>query len=558
MSLAQKKPKPVIVVGRVLNAADSAKVRGYFYTALQEKTRQNLSESADNFRQILEMDPSNHAALYELAGIYLSQNQIAEAEIYARRAVTVNSDNKWYWLLLGDIYKKTRQVDQLTLVFDELIRINPMEKDYYFDKANALFIQSKYKEAEQVYAEIDDLFGVSADLTNARQRIYQKQGNTDKASLELESLIAANPTDLGNYLSLSEVYAKSGEFEKSITLLNKAKEFNRNDPYIQLALGDAYRLSGKNTDAMAEFKKAFANPTLNIDAKVQILLSFFSRFTDAGIRTDATQLALITTKTHPANPKSFAVYGDILYQDRKFNDAKAAYKKALSLNDQVYQIWEQLLSIEIGLNDFDGAITDGEEALSLFPNQAPLYLYTAIAYLQTKNQQKAISYLNNAISLDAENTALVSQAYATLGGAYNDVKNFKASDEAYEKALKINAENAFVLNNYAYYLSLRGEKLDKAERMSKLSNELQPGNSSFQDTYAWVLFKQKKYKDARGWIEKAIANNSESAVQIEHYGDILFFLGEQSLAVEKWKLAKEKGLKSDILDKKIYEKKYVE
>src|SRR5690606_14729588 len=119
------------------------------------------------------------------------------------------------------------------------------------------------------------------------------------------------------------------------------------------------RLNGKTTEALNEFKKAFTNPSLNIDAKVQILLSLFSRFDDPAARAGAAELAAITTKSHPTDPKSFAVLGDILYQDRKFNEAKTAYKKALSLNNQVYLIWEQLLSIEIGLNDFEGAIADG-------------------------------------------------------------------------------------------------------------------------------------------------------------------------------------------------------
>src|SRR5690606_25831564 len=111
--LAQKKPKPVIVVGKVLTQSDSIKVRDVFYTALQEKTRQNLNESVNKFREVIEMDPSNHAALYELAGIYHSQNQEADAELYARRAVTVDSEIKWYWLLLADIYKKTRNIGEL-------------------------------------------------------------------------------------------------------------------------------------------------------------------------------------------------------------------------------------------------------------------------------------------------------------------------------------------------------------------------------------------------------------------------------------------------------------
>ena len=158
-----------------------------------------------------------------MASFYHAQNQEKEAEKYAREAVTISTDNKWYWLLLADIYKQNRDLDQLILVFNELIRISPMDKDYYFDKANAFYIQSKNDEAEKVYDEIETRFGSSDDLVTARQRVYQKQGNSEKATTALENLISENPTDMRNYLNLSEVYLKSGNINKTIEILNKAK-----------------------------------------------------------------------------------------------------------------------------------------------------------------------------------------------------------------------------------------------------------------------------------------------------------------------------------------------
>ena len=558
-AFAQKKNAPVFVVGRVLSSTDSSKIKELFYEGLREKTKQNTVESGTYFQKIIEIDPSNEAALYELSNVYHLQNQEKEAEKYARNAVTVNSDNKWYWMLLGDIYKKTRNIDQLILVFNELIRLDPFEEDYYYDKANAFFIQNKNDEAEKVYAEIETRFGSSENLINARQRVYQKQGNPGKAASELESLITKNPADMRNYLNLSEVYLKQGEINKTIETLTKAKNINSSDPFISLALADAYKSQGKNNEAFAELKKAFADPSLNIDAKVQIILSFFPEIKeDAKTRTEAVELALITTHAHPTDPKAFSVYGDILFQDNQLDKAKNSYKKALELNNQVYQIWEQLLNIETYQRDYSAVITDGEEALSFFPNQARLYFYTAIAYAQNNKHDKAVSYLKNAASLEIDDNGFLSQIYSGIGDSYYKLKKFKESDQSYEKALELYPDNAYVLNNYAYYLSLRKENLDKAASMSKRSNEIHPGNASFEDTYAWVLFKQKKYKEAKIWIEKAIKNNKENSTQLEHYGDILFNLGEKDRALEQWKLAKEKGEKSEILEKKIYEKKYFE
>ena len=108
-------------------------------------------------------------------------------------------------------------------------------------------------------------------------------------------------------------------------------------------------------------------------------------------------------------------------------------------------------------------------------------------------------------------------------------------------------------------MSVRGLSLDKAAQMSKRSNDLQPNTASFEDTYAWILFKQKKYADAKVWMEKALANDKDhSAVQTEHYGDILYHLGDADAALANWKKAKEYGGDSSTLQRKINEKKYVE
>ena len=59
-------------------------------------------------------------------------------------------------------------------------------------------------------------------------------------------------------------------------------------------------------------------------------------------------------------------------------------------------------------------------------------------------------------------------------------------------------------------------------------------------------------------MEKAMQHNKDSAVQVEHYGDILFYLGDVEAAVLNWKKAKQGGAASPQLDRKINEKKYIE
>ena len=560
---AQKKGQPkdavVIVTGKVLSQKDSLQVTDLFFEGLHEKMLMNYQQSASYFTKVIEIDPANDAAMYELANMSFSENRADEAETLIRNAVTVKPDNEWYWALLSDIYKKANKIPQLVPVLEELEKIAPQKEAYSYDKANALLLLKRTDDAVIAYDEIEKKFGSSEDLTSARQRILMQQGKPEKVEEELEKQIRSNPEELRNYLYLSEVLAKSGEREKAINILNKAKLVAPANAMVRLALADNYKALNQFENTFIELKVAFTDPNLNIDEKVRIVLSFFPKFADMKARAYANELASIMVRVHPNEAKAFAVYGDVLFQEHKYEQARDSYKQAIKLNDQVYPIWEQLLRIEISRAEFQQAISDGDEALTIFPNQAALYLYTGIAYAQTKKYEKAISYLKSALDLQTDDKEILVQIYSTLGDSFNSLKRHAESDQAYNKALELDPRNSFVLNNYAYYLSLRGENLNEAEKMSRRSIELDPNNASSEDTYAWILFRLKRYADARIWIEKALQDKPvNNAVQLEHYGDILFFLGEEAKALEQWQKAKSLGSGSETLDKKINEKKYID
>jgi len=557
---AQQQPgDPAKGAGKVLDFDDSTKITELFFSGLGEKAKLNAQQAGNYFKQIIEIDPANDAALFELANIYHTQNQEKEAERLVRAAISVNPNNEWFWLLLADIYKKTNNLPQLNLVFDELIKLAPQKEEYYFDKATALLDQNKVDEALAIYDMIEKKHGLSDDLTNARQRIYQKQGKTDKAAVELEKLVKSDPSDVSNYIELGQLYYNSGDKDKALQILLQAKSADPGNAFVRITLADLYRSQGKTEESYAELKSAFESSAMSVDAKIRIILSLLPQFKDAKGMEEATTLAAILVQTYPANAKVHAIYGDILFQQKKQTEALKSYKKALELDNQNYIIWENAIQIEVSASDFDSAIKDGEEALTVFPNQAGIYLYTGMAYAQKKNHEKAVSYLKNAASLETEDKGRQVQIYSALGDSYNALKNYPESDKAYEKALQMSPDNTYTLNNYAYYLSLRGENLDKAEQMSHRSNDKEPNNGSFEDTYAWILFRQKKYKEARTWIEKAIKDNKGNNTTLaEHYGDILIQLGDTDLAVQQWTKAKNNGVKTEKLDRKINEKKYIE
>lgn len=548
-----------IVDSKPLTYADSLMVKDLFFKALIAKTSENQKDAEDFFSKIIQIDPANDASLYELANLKKLKNDYPQAQQLLEKAVSVKPDNEWYWAALADCDEKNNDFAKLENVFSELIRINPDKPEYYFDAANAFFYQKKYDEALQVYDKLETLTGPTDDLLANKQKIYLKQGNVDLAARQLEKMIADNPLQTKYYLFLAELYSANNFGDKALKVLQTAEKLKIGNGLVHLALADIYRDKKGYEASYNELTLAFAIPDVDIDQKIKIILGYLPRFPDPNAKASALELSRILVGAHPGDAKAYAVYGDMLVQNDKLKDAKDMYQKSIALNNQVYAVQEQLVRIELGGNDLDGAIRDGENSLSFFPNQAWMNYLVGVAWLQKKDNNKAIGYIKNATTLEFQDKDLLSQSYSALGDCYHNIKDNVNSDNAYDKALTYNAGNVYTLNNFAYYLSLRGEQLDKAAAMSKQSNELQPANASFEDTYAWILFKQKDYNGAKLWMEKALADDkTNSAVKSEHYGDIMFYLGDINTAVENWKKAKANGDQSPVLERKINERKYIE
>jgi tetratricopeptide (TPR) repeat protein len=565
-AFAQKRSNGDGAPQKQLSAADSSRVKELFFSAIRQKTIDNTRLATELFGQVLAIDPNNDASMYELANLQKAQNNYQAAGPLLEKATSVSPDNEWYWLALADSYEKANDLVKLQGAFDQLIRINPDKPGYYFGKASVYSVQRKYDEAIKLYDKVETITGPTEELQSNRQKIYLIQGKVDKASDGLEKMIASNPNEARYYLMLAEVYNSNGLNDKAIEVLNKGvaaldKEKNNGLGYglLHMALADVYKDKKDPVASFNERKIAFANPDIDIEQKVRVIQGYVPQLTDPKLKVQVLELSRIMMSTHPNSDKALSIYGDMLVQTEQYREAKPVYKKSVELNPQSYQVHEQLVRIEMAESDFEGAIKDGENALSYFPNQAWMNYLVGIAWQQSKNYNKALGYLKNAAGLEAADKDMLSQCYSAMGDCYHSISDNKSSDEAYEKALSYNPDNAFTLNNYAYYLSLRNEHLDKAAAMSKHSTELQPNTASFEDTYAWILFRQKNYAEAKVWIEKSLAHDkTDSPVKTEHYGDILFFTGDTNGALQNWEKAKKQGGASPALEKKINEKKYSE
>jgi len=526
-----------------------------FLDANKEKIIGNHSKAALLFAECIRRNPDDDASYYELASLLAMDKKYDDALIFAQKAVSINPKNEWYLLLLAELHSAKKQIKDAAGIYENLIKKYPSKLDYYYDLASLYLYSRKYKEAINVYNRLEKIIGVNEELCLQKQSVYLYTNNLKGAIQEIQKLIKAFPSESKYKILLADLYMDNEQGGKAFMLYEEVLKIDPKNTEVNLALADYYRSIGKTDLFFEQLKLAFLNPMVDIDSKVKILLSYFTvtdKVSNAEMLEQAYGLLDLLVQVHPYDAISYSMYADFLSRDNKNAEARDMFLKVVELDNSRYLVWEQLLVLESDMRNYTSLDTLSSKALELFPEQALLYLFSGFSNYMLKNYAKSIDIFTKGLQYAVFNEKLMAEFYMYLGDSYNHLKNYAESDAAYENALKRDPNNILVLNNYSYYLAVRGEKLERAKGLSKKANELKPNISSYQDTYAWVLFKMEAYNDALIWIEKALSNNGKNnPVIVEHYGDILYMLNRKLEAIEEWKKSKEMGRETEALNKKI-------
>ena len=545
-AIAQKSGKK----GKKQSRQDNATL---FMEANTKKLLGEYDEAKELFLKCLEADPADAASMYELARLARINNQTPEALEWAKKAVETDPDNVWYMKLLAELYQENMEFDKSIDVMEELVNRHPENLEYLYELALSHLLVGNYQKSIETYNDIESIIGITEEISIQKQKIWMRMEKPQKAIIEIEKLCEAWPQEARYKSILAELYMSNGEEEKALQVYMEIAEADPDDAYIQISLSDYYRKKGDMEKSFVHLKNGFSNPRLSIDAKVQILLTYF---TDEAFmkerQEDAFELADILVATHPDEPKAYSIQADLYYQAEDWEEARASLRKVIALDSSKYMVWEQLLFTESHLEDFEAMRNESRRTIDLFPQQPLPYLFAAVASYNFEDHEQMIADLERGIRFVVRNDLLLAEFYNYLGDAYHQVGKDEKAFEAYESSLKINPENSIVLNNYAYYLSLQGKELEKARTMAKKATELDPENASNQDTYGWVLYMLGEYEEALKWIGMAIENhNTDNAEVLEHYGDVLYKLDRKEEAQEYWKRALKAGKGgSDQLEKK--------
>lgn len=565
-ALAQRKKRPSDTEspGLKLREAEFFFTEGEKFFILED-----FSKALLYYQRALEINPSNATIHYKIAEVLARSNKqddLIKASTCIENALKLEKGNKYFYLLAAVIYNNLARFDKSAEAYETMIREVPGTEEYLYDLAAVYQYAGQPDDAIRTYNRTEEIFGINEMASLQKLRILMESGKTREALAEGEKLMSAFPDEERYAMAFAETISQRGMRDEAIARLEKFVTANPEAGNAKMLLAGLYRDARLEEKARPLLLSLFDDPFIELNSKLIILGAYNTELNqnrqkniqDPDKEAFALRLYEKLVATETESPELHIIGGDLYLSIGRDRDAQREYMKAVEGGEVNFEVWENLIYLEVKLEQWDDVIRHAEEALDMYPNQSMIHYFLGFSYLRKREWREAIGSLEQAKKLGHSNPAFVCEINGLLGDAYNAVREFAKSDRAYEEALAYNPEYAIVLNNYSFYLALRKENLEKAEKMAALLVKNNPNNPAFLDTYAWVLYTRQKYKEARRVIEKAISTGKANATHLEHYGDILFQLGDVDGAVEQWKKARGLNAKNENLNRKIANRKIYE
>lgn len=551
ISIASCSPKKEL--SKSINTDKEAEFYYTFLEANRLKILGDYNTALKLYLQCLEIKPNSDGTMHEIARINGALGYYDLAIKYAKMAVKQNPENKFYYYTLADIYLDNKQIDQAIEVYENIQKIEPENQEITFYLAMLYKQNQKFNDAISTLNKLELKVGVNESISINKQQIFLFQGNKTKAYDEINKLITNYPDEAKYYAILADMYTRDNlllKADETLTILFQKDSIN---PQGQLTLIDFYRRKVDYDNVFIVLDKVIDNELVDFGSKVMVLYSFLNTPKEMSLYGERIEPGLLKFKSiYPDKLEGYTLYSDFLVKKNQYEKAGNQLEDAVKKFSTNEIIWEQLISIYSYLGKFERMFEKASMAADSFPESPSFYFYKGMSALQIKKEEVAVESLLKGLPLIENNKELEVNYYIYLGESYQAIKNYTQSEYYFEKALEIKPNEVFVLNNYSYYLSIRDSKLEFAEKLSKITINAEPDNSTYLDTYAWILYKLERYQDALFYIKKAYEYGGfQNAVIVDHYGDILLKTKNITEAIKMWELSKKMGNTDSELTNKI-------
>lgn len=512
-----------------------------------------------------EMRPDAAEVYYSLAHSYLKQGNDSLARVNMRRAAELQPDNDNYLENVAETYIDQREYDRAIEAYEQLYT-------HHRDRSDVLELLVRLYNAKKDYHKMlstidrmEQADGPSEEISLMRMGIYEQQGDKKNAYRILHALTNDHPNEpsykvmLGNWLMQHDRKSEAYNWFKSALEDDKQNEFALNSLY------DYYRSMGDDTKARQLRDNILFSPQTDIKTKLSMLQQAIRENEQEQGGDSTAVLALFDNimLTTPRNAELSNLKAMYMRVKKMPQDSiNAAYAHTLSFEPDNLSARLTLTQNKWEEKKWNEVVDLCDKGIQYTPEELTYYYFMALAYIQQDEDQKAYEACKrglNEIDLnkaDEPERNMASDMYGIIGDMSYTNQNYDEAFSAYEKAITIYPDNIQVLNNYAYYLSQQNTQLDHAAEMSLRTLKEEPTNATYLDTYAWILFLQKRYDEAKAYVDLTLQNSKNpDKVLLEHAGDIYLMAGDKEKAVSYWKQAIEAGGNKASLERKIKTRK---
>lgn len=513
----------------------------------------HTTEAIIIYHKIAQVDSKHAASRYELARIYAENNKFPEAIKFAKEAHSIDPNNRWYELLLIDIYEKTGNRKMQIQHYESLIKKFPNDLSLYYGLANAQLQSNNSKAAIEVLNKIENIIGVSEEVSIQKYQLFLQSRNNNAAVNELKKLTEFFPDVIDFRLAVASFYLQTGNFYEAITHYEAAKEIEPSNIEVLISLAECYMRLGNFNKSILYFKQIFEDDLILLDTKVEIMIFLYDiSQSEKSLQNGANELMALLLSKYPNDPKVNSISGDFYFRNEDYEKALKSWEKVLEADESFFPVWEFVLQTLTMLEKNEKLLEMSIRCQSLFPEQALAYFYKGVALYSLDKNEMAVDAFNTALKMDSENKFIKINSLITLGQLYHRLEMDSLLFDTYDKVLAFDKNNTTVLNNYAYFLALRNKDLDKALKMSTQALRNSPNTDFILDTHAWVLYKKGDYQKAEEFILKAIKrSDTEKSIYYEHYAEILLKLNKIDQAIENFQKAISAGGDQQLLNDRI-------
>ena len=546
----------------------------YFYLEAEKcRLAEDYSSAMDLYRHCLDINPEAPEALYNMGLLYLYLRSDSLGTEYIRQACERDANNPYYLETLGALYLGRRDAEAAIPVLEKMATLQSRRSDVLSQLAQLYSTVGDTDKAIGALNRIELLEGISPQVSIEKFRLYMEKEQKDSAFVQLQALCDESPHDMNLRVVVGSQYMQAGDTLKALEVYDEVRRQEPTNTNLQLAMMDYMRDIGMDQRYNFVRDSLLLHPDSPAQLRLLLLKSYI-----ADVQRDSTYAPQLT-----------AAFDSLLAQPQKDVDVlmmKAAYQVySKQPKEALCQTMRLVLEVDPGnetalrellqyyaeKNDDKGVEDISRRGLNYHPEEIAYAYYLGMALAEQKKLADAAEVLQQGLRVRTEFVSpyLVSNVFAVLGDIYYQEQKEQEAFAAYDSALVYKEDNIMCLNNYAYYLSLKNEQLDKAEEMSYRTIRQEPDNITYLDTYAWILFMKGDYAHARSYMDKVVnpARTDQELLSdeqlqgniIEHAGDIYALSGDNETALRLWKLAvqKDDDTGTPLLRKKVKRKKYL-